>query len=411
MAGDPPARRARLLVLGAGPAQLGLLEAARARDDLTVIAVDRDAGAVGFALADKRALISSEDEPAIERLARAEGVDGIISPGADWPVGIAARVAERMGLPHPLDGVTAGLATSKASQRERFGAAGVPQPACRTIVPGAEVGLGVPCVIKAPDRQGQRGLTLVRERGELVRAVAEAVAASRSASSLAEELVEGPEVTINAVSLDGEFRPLTITDRLVAEPPAFGVALAHAWPSAYETVSAIDAARRAAEALGIRNGPTYTQVVLAPDGVRVLELAARLGGGHDAELCEAALGVDLNDLAIDFSLGRRPEVPPVLESAATDGVSRSRGAGACVLFLVAPEGELRAVHGLEEARAVAGVRWVRVYRRPGWRFGPLRRGPDRAGAILAVGENREDALERARRAAQAVRFEIDADPA
>ena len=39
-------------------------------------------------------------------------------PGADWPVGIAARVAERIGLPHPIDARTASLATSKARQRE-----------------------------------------------------------------------------------------------------------------------------------------------------------------------------------------------------------------------------------------------------------------------------------------------------
>jgi hypothetical protein len=58
-----------------------------------------------------------------------------------------------------------------------------------------------------------------------------------------------------------------------------------------------------------------------------------------------------------------------------------------------------------------GVRWVRVYRRPGHVFGPLRRGADRAGAILATGQSREEALERARRASDAVRFRVDADAA
>ena len=74
-----------------------------------------------------------------------------------------------------------------------------------------------------------------------------------------------------------------------------------------------------------------------------------------------------------------------------------------------PEGVLRAVHNADRAEAVDGVRWVRIYRRPGWRFGPLQRGADRAGAILAVGADREDALGRGRRAAEAVRFEVDAD--
>ena len=57
-------------------------------------------------------------------------------------------------------------------------------------------------------------------------AVEAAIEASRNASCLVEEWVDGPEVTVNAFSVDGRFEPLTVTDRLTAEPPAFGVALA-----------------------------------------------------------------------------------------------------------------------------------------------------------------------------------------
>ena len=115
----------KLLVLGAGRQQLGLLEAARLRG-VVVVAVDRDPAAPGFALADRRALISFEDEPALHRLAEAERIDGVISPANDWSVGIAARVAHRLGLSHPLDPRTAALAGSWLRQREQFAAAGVP---------------------------------------------------------------------------------------------------------------------------------------------------------------------------------------------------------------------------------------------------------------------------------------------
>jgi hypothetical protein len=47
-----------------------------------------------------------------------------------------------------------------------------------------------------------------------------------------------------------------------------------------------------------------------------------------------------------------------------------------------------------------------VYRRPGFRFGPFRRGSDRAGFVLAVGDSKEDALARADRAAALIRFEM-----
>ena len=387
--------RSRLLVLGAGPAQIGLLRAARERD-LFVIAVDRDPSAPGFAYADKRALVSTEDEPGIDRLARAENVDGIVSPGADWPVGVAARVAERLGLPHPIDGATAAAATSKQRQRERFEAAGVPQPRS-WLVAEASGDLPVPCVVKAPDRQGQRGLSLVHTRKELPGAIAAALEAARGDLCLVEELVDGPEVTVDAVSVDGVFHPLAVTDRLTADPPAFGVALAHAWPCVSQTQSPIEAARAAAEALGIRNGPTYTQIRIGTDGSRVVELAARLGGGHDAELVEAATGIRLNDLALDFALGERA---CVYETQSLHG-------GACVLFLVAPEGRLREVQGREAAHAVDGVLDVRIYREPGFELGPLRRGADRAGAVIAVGDSRHDALERARRAANEIRFVVE----
>jgi phosphoribosylaminoimidazole carboxylase (NCAIR synthetase) len=153
----------RLLVLGAGAGQLGLLEAAR-KQNLFVVAVDRNPAAPGFRFADRRAIISVEDEPQIDRLATAERVDGLIAPGIDWPVAIAARIAERLVLPHPIDPATAVLATSKLKQRERFAQAGVPHPrhvVCATLAEAAAAasGFGYPCVVKAPDPTRPRSPT------------------------------------------------------------------------------------------------------------------------------------------------------------------------------------------------------------------------------------------------------------
>jgi biotin carboxylase len=388
----------RLLVLGAGPAQLGLLAAARERG-LFVIALDRDPAAVGFQYADRRAIISTEDEQGIERLAAAEAVEGLIAPGIDWPVGIAARVAEKMGLPHPLSAAVAGLAVSKQKQRELLAKAGVPQPRWR-LASGAEDGLPIPSVVKAPDRQGQKGLTLVRTEEELPGAIARAIEESRSGVALIEEVVDGPEVTVNAFSLRGEFHPLTVTDRLTADPPAFGVALAHVWPT--ETGGeAAEIAESAVSALGIENGPSYTQLRIGPQGPQVIEVAARLGGGHDAELAKLALGVDLNGLALQAALGE-----PIWSAALR---AEPQVGGAIARFLVPPEGVLEEVEGIEKARAVEGVHDVRIYREPGHVFGPFLRGADRAGAVLATGDSREEALERSDRAAGLIRFRVGAE--
>jgi len=390
VAGDASARSPRLLVLGAGPAQLGLLEAARARGVWTAVA-DRDPAAPGFRLADRRCIVSTEDEPALERLAAALALDGIIAPGTDWPVAVAARVAEKLGLPHPITPQTAVLATNKVRQRERLAAAGVPQPRWQVLTDGA-VEIEPPLVVKAPDRQGQKGLTLVRTAAELAPAVATARAASRNGSALVEALVDGPEVTV--IGFGG--RSLLVTDRVTAEPPAFGVALAHVWPALSERdtsrVRTLDVAERAVAALGIEDGPTYTQLRVGADGPQVVEVAARLGGGHDAELAEAALGIPLDDWAIDAAVGRTPEVPDRHDA---------RVGGAVTRFLVAPPGILERV---EVPDGLDGVLQVRIYRERGFVVGPLRRGADRAGAVLVVGGSREQAVARADAAAERIRF-------
>ncbi len=258
----------------------------------------------------------------------------------------------------------------------------------------------MPSVVKAPDRQGQKGLTLVQSEDELPDAIARAIEESRSGVASSRRSSTGPEVTVNAFSLRGEFHPLTVTDRLTAEPPAFGVALAHVWPSEAGGQAAA-VAESAVAALGIENGPTYTQLRIGPEGPQVIEVAARLGGGHDAELAKLALGVDLNGLALQAALGES------IWSAALNAVPQVGGAVA--RFLVPPEGVLQEVEGTEEARAVEGVQDVRIYREPGHVFGPFRRGADRAGAVLATGDSRVEALERADEAARLIRFKVGAE--
>jgi biotin carboxylase len=349
---------------------------------------DRDTAAPGFRFASRRCIVSTEDETQIERLAGALEIDGIIAPGTDWPVAVAARVAERLGLSHPIGPQTAVLATNKIRQRQRLAEAGVPQPTSWIV--GADDDLpepGFPCVVKAPDRQGQKGLALVRDRAELADAVANARAAARSGLALVEELVDGPEVTVNGFSVGGTYVPLAVTDRVVADPPAFGVALAHVFPSHVGGLSP-DVARAAVAALGIADGPSYVQLRVGPDGPQVIEVAARLGGGHDAELVELATGVPLNDLAIDAALGL-PVPPPEPGRLAGGAVTR---------FLVAPPGVLQAV---EVPRGLEGVR---IYRQPGYVFTPLRRGSDRAGAVLVTADSREEAVARADAAAERIRF-------
>jgi biotin carboxylase len=394
MAPEPGERSPRLLVLGAGPGQLGFLEAARAHGVWTAVC-DRNPAAPGFALADRRCIVSIEDETAIERLAAAFPLDGVISPAGDAPVAVAARVAERLGLPHPVSAATASLVASKLRQREALTAAGVPQPRWEIAVgESPTVEFEPPLVVKSADRTDRGGPTIVRRARDLAAAVEGARRLGRTGVVMVEELLEGDEVTVSGFSAAGEFVPLAVTDRLSAAEPAFGVALAHMWPSRYAEAAA-EVARRAVEALGIDEGPSYTQLRLSRGGPEVIEVGAKLGGGHDAELVQLVSGIDLNGLGLAAALGR-----PIAASE-LKGAFREVVGGAAVRFLVAPPGSLE---GVEVPQGGNGVVSTRVYHDAGHVFGPLRRAADRAGAVLAVGASREEAEARVDAAVERIRF-------
>ena len=60
---------------------------------------------------------------------------------------------------------------------------------------------------------------------------------------------------MNAISVDGAFVPLLVTDRITAEPPAFGVALAHVAPASAVDARVVEVAQAAVEASGSATAP------------------------------------------------------------------------------------------------------------------------------------------------------------
>jgi hypothetical protein len=248
----------RLLVLGARDS--GLLAAARSRG-LHVLAVDRDPNAPGFRLAHRRAILALDDEPALERLADVSRVDAVLGTRGGT-IAMAARIAARLGLRHPLSPEAAVLASSPLRRRLRLADAGVPQT--RWAVLRGQAVPSFPATVGPLDRKGRR---------------------------LAEEASAGAEVTVTALLRDGAFEPL----------------LGNGVPA--------EVARRAALALGIRHGLASTRLRLGIDGPRVASLQAHVGP-REAELCRLLLGIDVHALALDAAFGLGPGAEDVPLGAA-----------------------------------------------------------------------------------------------
>ncbi len=232
-------------------------------------------------------------------------------------------------------------------------------------------------------------MTVVRSPADLDAAVEQARAAARNGEVLIEAFVPGPEVTVDGFMKDGRNHIVAVTDRVHFDG-APGIARQHVFPSQHpeHIEAAAQEATAALHALGVESGPTYVQLILGPDGPSIVEVAARLGGGHDSELLRRTVGVDLAAAAVRAALGE--DVP------AADLEPHPDGAGV-VEFLRAPEGELVAASGPPSAH---------FYHRPGHVYGPLVAAASRAGYVLETANTRDEAVSRAEEVARNVRFEV-----
>ncbi|AKP00202.1 UDP-glucose 4-epimerase (plasmid) [Marinovum algicola DG 898] len=125
----------------------------------------------------------------------------------------------------------------------------------------------------------------------------------------------GVEISCNVLVCGGEVKMKVLSERLVHGPHALGVPRGHLVPcdavSEDNQRAALALVDGIIAALGSRDGVLYFQMIVTPEGPRVVEIAPRLDGCHMWRLIRAAEGADLIAMAMDCLTGEgTPEQLP-----------------------------------------------------------------------------------------------------
>jgi biotin carboxylase len=263
------------------------------------------------------------DVPVDELAARLRGLDPLfVVPGTEPGVELADALAARL-TPH-LANVPelADARRHKAAMAAAVAAAGLPVPRQVCTDDPAEVeawvaaeGLaGRALVLKPPKSAGTDGVVRVGP-GDDWRPAFHALLGRRNKLDgiddrvLVQEHLEGDEFVVDTYSVDGHhvvtdvcrYRKVANVDHVavydsmefLADDPTPGRALV-----AY-TFAVLDA-------LGIRNGPAHTEVMLTADGPRHIETGARMHGGGHPEFCRLATGDSQLDRMVAHLAGTGP---------------------------------------------------------------------------------------------------------
>jgi len=262
-------------------------------------------------------------------LASRSGAEGVVS-WTDIGVELAAALAERCGWPGPGT-----KAAHRARNKHSMRAALADQPrfiprfrhvcSLPDLVAAYEE-IGTPAVLKPAGGSGSRSILQVADGADLTALYEQArrlttsdiapLFADYQGEFVYEERLGGTEHSVEGVVHDGVVQIAGITDKWVTEP--YYVEYEQVFPSTLPAAAqhnVRELAEATVKAVGLNWCAFHLECrVLADGSAKLLEIAARPGGGYiTSHLVPLATGIPFHENLIRVATGQRPDMTPTRE--------------------------------------------------------------------------------------------------
>ncbi|HEY3284711.1 MAG TPA: ATP-grasp domain-containing protein [Armatimonadota bacterium] len=390
----------RVLIIGGGPTQVPLLEAALGLG-LHAIVADPAPVNAGVWRAHQVVRLGTADPEGLLLAAKDLKVDGVITSTMDSSVPVIGYLNEQLGL----RGIRrqAGLtAANKVEAKKAFQQARVPTARCFTLpaqgdssellkrleVRRREAGLEYPLILKPGKGASSQGVYRLDSPREAQAHLEDACRWSQEAGAdlLLEEFMVGREVSVEIVVVGDRPVILQLTDKTITPPPVC-VEVGHLQPStSWEDPQLLaqirDVAERAIRCLGLTDWPCHLELMVTADGPKVVEINPRISGDTiGSHLVPRSTNVSFLELALKAVLG---ELDYEALTAEVDSFRQC----VAVRFVPPVAGKhLKSIRVPNQSKVDAVVNYVSY----GHRMGPFLSNYDRLAGYITVAPTREQA--------------------
>lgn len=392
------------MILGASILQLPAIEEAK-KMGLEVVAVDMNPEAVGFKVDGvEKEVISTIDIDKVVETAIKHKIDGVMTLASDMPMRTVAAVSQKLGI-IGIDSDTAIRATNKAEMRKCLAQNKVPVPMFFKVSNEEEYFKVVsafkkPFIVKPADNSGSRGIFLVKNQKD-TKNVRDAYKYSKNYSRngdiVVEEYMSGKEVSVETLSINGITHVIQITDKITTGAPYF-VEMGHTQPTSFDEIMvkrikkiAVDAVN----AIGIKDGPAHTEIMVTENGPKIVELGARLGGDCiTSHLVPLSTGVNMVRCCINIALGEEADISPKFQK------------GSAIRYFPQQEGIIVKINGEKEALSVSGIKQISFTKGIGDTLSKIKNSGERLGFVIAQGEDKDSAVKSCEKAIEKINVEL-----
>jgi len=377
----------KLVVLGGGLYHVHTYEVLKEGGYYT-ICVDGNENAPAKNLADEFYAINFSDKEAVHDLVKKIKPDGIM-PLNEWGVKTAAFIHDQTGLPG-LSSNDALACSDKGFMRDRWKKDNLSIPDYRVIenyfeLEKASDKIGYPNIVKPSESGGSgRGISIVNTKNDLEWAYNFALPFAKNKRIIIEEFIEGTELTIETFSIDGKVYTLAISDK---EKPDLRTRVATSLNYPAKLPEGVEdkvksLVSRAVLSLGIINGMAHSEMILTKDNdLFLIETGARGGGGHIFHtIIEKVSGVKAPLIYAEYLTGGKPEINEITRN------------GSVYRFFNPPHGILKEVKNIDIAGKTQGVIDIGIVKMSGDEVGNLENSLHRAGHVITIGKDREEAI-------------------
>ena len=299
------------IILAGGFDQIALIQELSFRGFYTVL-VDYLEAPVAAPYADVHIRESTLDVDAVFDIAMNFNAKYVMTACTDQALLTAAMVSERLDLPFYLDSKTARMVTDKTLMKTVMSDSDIPTSRYVVINSGDDIveslrSLRLPLVVKPADCNSSKGVVKVHKFYEAYEAIESARWLSRTGGVIAEEFVDGRELSIDAWVNSGSADILCISESSKCSIDGSFTITGSKSISAQQVAVYAEAERIAnmiISAFGLVGGPLLIQAIQCPDGsLSVIEFSARMGGGTKYHLIDCVAGVSIIKSYVDFLLG------------------------------------------------------------------------------------------------------------
>lgn len=309
----------KILILGAGFLQSFAIR--KARDmGYYVYALDADPKAVGLKYANEHRIINIVNQKECLDYAIDKDIDGVLNVANDYGVLTAAYISEKLSLPG-IKYQTAEIIKNKSSFREKLF-----QNKVDDIKQYYEItnlknlqsikdNIIYPVIIKPSDGSGSRGITKVSTEFELEAACQHAMDESLINSIIIEDFIEGKEIGIESIVIDGKAYILGLLDKKMTRAP-FYAELGHMMPSDQQFNKKIyNTVYKAIEILDIDCGAINMDALIDKENnISIIDIGARMGGNLiGSHIIPKSTGYDYLGNLIKIAVNDKVETPQNLQ--------------------------------------------------------------------------------------------------